>query len=442
MPFRNPFRSKPRFTIKPEEEEFLIECFCYFGGRYGPIVPGAAPVTFDAAHFPQTFAAPNVQPGTVLADLRTILGIPTSLNISFDWLPDFSDAQLPHQEYGERALSVTHPSIDGSYRIDLRQVLQKQPGQLVHQLILETSYIRQHIAGEPAATLIDAAAPDYFILAAVYFGFGPLLSHHIVSVGRAENGGWERGWSHADDIDPALFTYAVAAHAHLGQNENHPAYAQLAPDTARDFTAALQRIAKVSLTPCTADEVTATDLCIRAERLEGADADLNSAALFREAAQLKRDTELAASAANNYGYALLLREQFSASRPYFEEAIQLDPNQAYPYDNLAYSYLRTNQPELAKPCLEQAAKREHAPGFHHRNWALYYLSQTDYPRAERHFTIAFQRAQLPVDQLDVHYAQLLLATERKEEAVKILRRKAEDGDVLAKRLLTADHLLD
>ena len=125
MPFRNPFRSKPRFHIEPEEKKFLIECFCYFGGRYGPIVPGAAPVTFDAAHFPQTFAAPNVQPGTVLADLRTILGMPTSLNISFDWLPDFSDAQLPYQEFGERTLSATHPSDKGSYRIDLRQVLQK-----------------------------------------------------------------------------------------------------------------------------------------------------------------------------------------------------------------------------------------------------------------------------------------------------------------------------
>ena len=138
MPFRNPFRKESRFHVEPEDEQLLIDSFGYFGGRYGPIVPGTPPVSFDAAHFPRTFAAPGVRPEALIADLRLLLNIPASLEIGFDRLPDISDAQLPHQEFGGRALSTTQRLPDGSYRIELRQVLQRQAGQdlatLHHQL--------------------------------------------------------------------------------------------------------------------------------------------------------------------------------------------------------------------------------------------------------------------------------------------------------------------
>ena len=57
-----------------------------------------------------------------------------------------------------------------------------------------------------------------------------------------------------------------------------------------------------------------------------------------------------------------LREKgWEADRPYFERAVQLDPNFALAYMQLAVSYLNSGEPEKAKPYLAKANElREHA----------------------------------------------------------------------------------
>lgn len=147
--------------------------------------------------------------------------------------------------------------------------------------------------------------------------------------------------------------------------------------------------------------------------------------------KLTENRKLKSVALNNIGYYLQRLKEYEKSIPYFEQALAFDHEFGYAHDNLGYSLIKCGQLEEGKKSIAKALSiPNNEPSFSYRNMALYYWAKGEHAEAEKNFQIAFETEteELPVDLLELHYAEFLLDQGETEKAMQFLGAAVEKGE--------------
>jgi Tfp pilus assembly protein PilF len=136
------------------------------------------------------------------------------------------------------------------------------------------------------------------------------------------------------------------------------------------------------------------------------------------------DDHMKADVYNNMGYCHLRMGNLPKSITCFRKALSFGSEFGYANDNLGYALILSGELEKGKIYLDKAVQtRNNDLAYSYRNYALYYFRLNDFVRAEEMFNKAFA-ADVPVDLLEYHYSQFLIARGERDHAVQILRRAA------------------
>ena len=144
---------------------------------------------------------------------------------------------------------------------------------------------------------------------------------------------------------------------------------------------------------------------------------------------LTNDELLKSDVYNNIGYYQLRSGDYKKSITNFHKALQIDPNYGFAYDNLGYSLIHTGQLEEGKQQLEKALKTENNDNaYTYRNLALYHQVKNELEQADTNFQLAFETETVPVDLLELHYANFLIKKDEREKGMEYLNKAVEKGE--------------
>ena len=176
-------------------------------------------------------------------------------------------------------------------------------------------------------------------------------------------------------------------------------------------------------------ELDANDLFNQADK-EYQNGDFDSAIItLQRILFLTEDEMLKADVYNNIGYYQLRNGDFEKSIQNFRKALQIDSNYGFAYDNLGYSLIQTGNLEEGRQQLEKALKTENNDNaYTYRNLALYHLAKNELDQAESNFKLAFESETVPVDLLELHYANFLINQGDIEKGIEYLEKAVEKGE--------------
>ena len=150
---------------------------------------------------------------------------------------------------------------------------------------------------------------------------------------------------------------------------------------------------------------------------------------FQKILLLTSDELLKADIYNSIGYSQIRRGEFEKSISNFQKALQVDPNYGFAYDNLGYSLIQIGQIEEGKLQIENALKtKNNDNAYSYRNLALYHLAKNELDQAESNFQLAFEYKTVPVDLLELHYAEFLFRQEERDKRIEFLETAVEKGE--------------
>ena len=94
------------------------------------------------------------------------------------------------------------------------------------------------------------------------------------------------------------------------------------------------------------------------------------------------------TALNNFGYKLLILEQYNRAIPFFKQSILIDPNHAFAYNNLGFAYLRTGKLNLAFKYINKSIKLDDKNSYALKNLALCFVEENKIDNAILNLTLA------------------------------------------------------
>ncbi|MGB0431617.1 MAG: hypothetical protein ACPGLV_14175, partial [Bacteroidia bacterium] len=137
---------------------------------------------------------------------------------------------------------------------------------------------------------------------------------------------------------------------------------------------------------------------------------------------------------NNLGYFRQFTGQFEKSLLDFEKALEINPQQPFVNDNMAFSLIALNRLLEAKKHLDVSEQLEnYDDGYLHRNLACYYWKIGQITKAKQNFELALDFEAF--DLIHQLYAKFLKANGDIEQADMHLQLAKENGEVMAEKVL-------
>lgn len=421
------FINKSKPVITPEDRAWVEDNFKWLIETFGYPAPEQEQKTISPQYFPKTFSSNTITIDHVVADLCALLNVPEN-KIAVEIHTDIRDSQnAPYESVGapNTRVEVTKTG----YRIHVFNYLLSRPERLVIELLYEFIAIR---LTESRVNWGTGKEAELFIyLAAVYFNFGLILAQHLADIGRKTDGLWEHKWSNLSQMPPQVMAFALALQSKLTAQHNPAWITELSGSIKSDLKNAMSLLESNPSPLVDKSEIEAA-LMFEKSNEQYYSNDFRAAIDTLESViKLTEDKKLKSVALNNIGYYLQRLKEYEKSIPYFEQAIAIDHEFGYAHDNLGYSLIKCGRLEEGKESIARALNiTNNEPSFSYRNMALYYWAKGDRAEAEKNFQIAFETEteELPVDLLELHYAEFLLDQGETEKAMQFLRAAVEKGE--------------
>jgi tetratricopeptide (TPR) repeat protein len=376
--------------------------------------------------FPKTFSTSDLIVQNLIEDLCNLLGLDFS-KITFELHEDLRDVYgMPFEMQGKPFETETEIT-ENNYKIHIAKSISKRPSRLTYSLIYEFIKIRltenklQFDTGDDTSLFI--------FIAGIYFGFGIPLSQNLTDRGRVDDGFWETKWNYVSEMPNEVMAFGLAIYSKLIEQDNPEWKNELSQELRVQFESAIVFLNESPSTVFSKAELDASDLFNQAD-MEYQNGDFDSAiTTLQKILLLTEDEMLKADVFNNIGYYQLRCGNYEKSIPNFKKALNIDTSYGFAYDNLGYALIQTGQIEDGKKQLEQALETENNDNaYTYRNLALYYLAKNEIEKAETNFQLAFEFETVPVDLLELHYANFLIKQGETEKGIEYLEKAVEKGE--------------
>jgi tetratricopeptide (TPR) repeat protein len=424
MRFFKLFNSKKQYAFKldAENREWVEQNMLWLIENASPLMNIDDQILWSATSFPRSFASEHPTAESLIYDFCDLFQLPHT-QVSHNWHTDVRDLhQVPFEIIGvirEMYVEITSDKCV----IHLANSLHNQPDILISEII--QAFIRIYLAKLEPPIFQEKDDVPFICLAGVHLGLGVIIARQLYSYKYHNNGEWERNSIYQVDMPQTLLIYALVCYAKIHASNEPTWKSALREEIQQQWDAAIE----FYNTRPNAIEATSTKvhmLISKSYHASNLNQFKNAIDLLQPIFTLTNDSLDLALAFNNIGYYHIRLGQFSDSIPNFENAISLDPAYGYAYDNLGYVHLILGQLDEGKKLLEKAQMTStNAKEYTYRNLGLYHFLKGEYAQAEEHYQLAYAEKKLPVDLLEYHYAELLLATGRKDLAMIELQKAVD-----------------
>ncbi|WP_124981486.1 tetratricopeptide repeat protein [Nonlabens xiamenensis] len=417
---------EPKFRITEPDRDWVEDNFKWLIKVYGYPSRQSEQILITNKFFPKTFSTSHLIVQNLIDDLCNLLGLDSS-KIAFGLHEDLRDVYGMPFEIQGKAFETETEVTENHYKIHIAKSISKRPNRLIFSLIYEFIKIRlienklQYDTGDDTSLFI--------FIAGIYFGFGIPLSQNLTDRGRIDDGFWETKWNYVSEMPYEVMTFGLATFSKLIEQENPDWKYELPQELRLQFEGAIAFLNDSPSTVFSKAELDANDLFNQADK-EYQNGDFDSAiTTLQKILFLTEDEMLKADVYNNIGYYELRSGEYEKSIQNFHKAFQINPNYGFAHDNLGYSLIQTGQLEEGKLQLQKALKMENNDNaYTYRNLALYYLAKRELEQAELNFQLAFENETVPVDLLELHYANFLIHQGKTEMGMKYLENAVEKGE--------------
>jgi len=334
---------------------------------------------------------------------------------------------LPFASEGKQFEAETEILADNSYKLHIAKSISKRPNRLIFSMIYEFIKIRlienklQFDTGDDTSLFI--------FIAGIYFGFGVPLSLNLTDRGRVDDGFWETKWNYVSEMPNEVMAFGLATYSKLIEQENPEWKNELPQELKSQFDRAIKFLNETPSAIFNKAELDANDLFHLADE-EYKNGNYEEAiSNLQKILFLTNDELLKADVYNYIGYYKLRSGDYEKSITNFHKALQIDPNYGFAYDNLGYSLILTGQLEEGQQQLDKALKtKNNDNAYTYRNLALYHQAKNELEQAESNFQLAFESETVPVDLLELHYANFLIKKDEREKGMEYLKKAVEKGE--------------
>lgn len=415
-----------KFRITEPDRNWVENNFSWLIQVYGYPSRQSEQITIADKYFPKTFSSSDLRIQNLIDDLCELLGLDSS-KITFELHEDLRDIYgMPFEIQGKPFETETEVT-ESNYKIHIAKSIYKRPNRLIFSLIYEFIKIRltknklQFDTGDDTSLFI--------FIAGIYFGFGVPLSQNLTDKGRVNDGFWETKWNYVSEIPNEVMAFGLATYSKLIEQEKPEWKSELPQELRFLFDGAITFLNESPSSIFNKAELDANDLFHQADQ-EYKMGNYDSAiSTLQKILFLTEDEILKADVYNNIGYYQLRSSDYKKSISNFQKALQLDPNYGFAYDNLGYALIQTGQFEEGKKQLEKALETDNNDSaYNYRNFALYYLAKNEIEKAESNFQLAFESETVPVDLLELHYANFLIKQGETEKGMEYLEKAVEKGE--------------
>jgi Tfp pilus assembly protein PilF len=417
---------KPKFHITEPDRDWVENNFKWLIKVFGYPSRQSEQIIITTKFFPKTFSTNELIVQNLIEDLCNLLVL-DSTKIKFEIHEDIRDVYgMPFEMQGKPFEAETEVT-ENNYKIHIAKSIYKRPSRLIFSLIYEFIKIRltenklQFDTGDDTSLFI--------FIAGIYFGFGVPLSQNLTDRGRVDDGFWETKWNNVSEMPNEVMAFGLAIYSKLIEEDNPDWKNELTQELRLQFESAIIFLNDFPSTVFSKAELDASDLFNQAD-MEYQNGDFDSASTtLQKILLLTEDEMLKADVFNNIGYYQLRCGDYEKSIPNFQKALQIDTNYGFAYDNLGYALIQTGQVEEGKQQLEQALKTDNNDNaYTYRNLALYFLARNEIEKAEYNFKLAFKSETVPVDLLELHYANFLINQGKTETGMEYLEKAVEKGE--------------
>jgi len=418
---------EPRFRITELDRDWVEDNFKWLIQVYGQPNRRSEQITISDKYFPKTYSTNVLIIQNLIDDLCDLLDL-GSISIKFEIHEDLRDVYgMPFVFEGKQYEAETEILADNSYRLHIAKSISKRPNRLIFSFIYEFIKIRltenklQFDTGDDTSLFI--------FIAGIYFGFGVPLAQNLTDRGRVDDGFWETKWNYVSEMPNEVMAFGLATYSKLIEQDNPDWKGDLPQELKNLFDEAIILINETPSTILNKAELDANNLFHLANQ-EYKNGNYEEAiSNFQKILLLTSDELLKAYIYNSIGYSQIRRGEFEKSISNFQKALQVDPNYGFAYDNLGYSLIQIGQIEEGKLQIENALKtKNNDNAYSYRNLALYHLAKNELDQAESNFQLAFEYKTVPVDLLELHYAEFLFRQEERDKRIEFLETAVEKGE--------------
>jgi tetratricopeptide (TPR) repeat protein len=417
---------EPKFRITEPDRNWVEDNFKWLIKVFGYPNRHTEQILITDKFFPKTFSTSDLIVQNLIEDLCNLLGL-DSRKITFELHEDLRDVYgMPFEMQGKPFETETEMT-ENNYKIHIAKSISKRPNRLVFSLIYEFIKIRltenklQYDTGDDTSLFI--------FIAGIYFGFGIPLSQNLTDRGRIDDGFWETKWNYVSEMPNEVMAFGLATYSKLIEQDNPEWKNELPQEHRIQFEGAIAFLNDSPSTVFSKAELDANALFNQADKeYQNGDFDLAITTL-QKILFLTEDELLKSDVYNNIGYYQLRNGEYEKSISNFQKALQIDPSYGFAYDNLGYVLIQTGQIEEGKLQLEKALKTDNNDNaYTYRNLALYFLARNEIEKAESNFQFAFESESVPVDLLELHYANFLINHGETEKGIEYLKKAVEKGE--------------
>jgi len=417
---------EPKFRITEPDRDWVEDNFKWLIKVFGYPSRQSEQILITDKFFPKTFSTSDLIVQNLIEDLCNLLGVDSS-KIRFELHEDLRDVYgMPFEMEGKPFETETEVT-ENNYKIHIAKSISKRPNRLVFSLIYEFIKIRltenklQYDTGDDTSLFI--------FIAGIYFGFGIPLSQNLTDRGRIDDGFWETKWNYVSEMPSEVMAFGLATYSKLIEQDNPEWKNELSQENRILFEGAIAFLNDSPSTVFSKAELDANDLFHLADQEYKKRNYEEAISNLQKILFLTNDELLKSDVYNNIGYYQIRSGDYEKSITNFDKALQIDPNYGFAYDNLGYSLIQMGQIEEGKQQLEKALKTENNDNaYTYRNLALYHLAKNELEQAESNFKLAFESETVPVDLLELHYANFLINQGETEKGIEYLEKAVEKGE--------------
>lgn len=402
--------------ISAVNKAWVEEGYAWLDGLVA-VLPSRYPwISYDVQHFPTAFNENTRAIGPVVDDLCALLSIDASL-VSARFVNDAPEMpQMPFQMSGLPVGSgVSTEELDPDLRVHsiiVAERLKPYRELVLHECILRLMDILAHQAGHVLPDKGEGHR-QWAELAAIRYGFAPILARRRNASLLEIEGGWRTTMTLRSPLPISVFAYCVLHHLRVTGLDDRDHRNEL-PSEIRYDIEQVERPESPETDNAIAD-INAYGAAFQelweADRLEDSigfsERILNE---FRE----RTDRSIIL---NNIGYAHSYLGRQHEAEGFLRQAMELDPEWAYPMDNLGFALILLGRMDEGVTLVRAAikAKKRNIRGYTERNLAVYHWLRGEPEHARAHFIEAFEES-MYVDLLTALYARFLHMQKEGEEA--------------------------
>ncbi len=416
-----------KFRISEPDRNWVEDNFTWLIQVYGYPTRRNEQIIISAKYFPKSFSNKDLIIQNLIEDLCNLLDLDSN-KVNFEIHEDLRDVYgIPFASEGKQFEAETEILADNSYKLHIAKSISKRSNRLIFSLIYEFLKIRltenklQFDTGDDTSLFI--------FIAGIYFGFGVPVSQNLTDSGRIDDGFWETKWNYVSEMPNEVMAFGLATYSKLIEQENPEWKNELPKKFKSQFDGAMNLLNETPSVIFNKAELDANDLFHLADQEYKKGNYEEAISNLQKILFLTNDELLKSDVYNNIGYYQIRSGDYEKSITNFNKALQIDPNYGFAYDNLGYSLIQMGQIEEGKQQLEKALKTENNDNaYTYRNLALYHLAKNELEQAESNFQLAFESKTVPVDLLELHYADFLITQNERKKGIGYLEKAVEKGE--------------